>query len=133
MPVWMEIDVGYVYLARENSEGLTKIGRTHSPRGRQRNLNPLRIFWAAMVRDAVEGEKFLHSLFAEKRIPRTELFRLAAEDVEFIKYEVGRLAEFVVEDFSPTAQIPTAQLGLTIPYQPYGYYFKHFRHGKIRL
>jgi hypothetical protein len=80
-----------IYLMRDGHTGLTKIGRSKSPRCREKTLGAttplIRLLWSHV--GYAKDEKTLHQMFASKRV-RGEWFNLSDKDVESIKsYQFG--------------------------------------------
>jgi hypothetical protein len=78
--------VTYLYMMRDERNGLTKIGRSVRPSERERTLQSevpsVSLIWS--VESLVHEEKELHRLYKDSRV-RGEWFDLNESDVDYIK------------------------------------------------
>jgi len=76
---------GFVYLCRNNRNGLTKIGFSKVPDFRESTLQSEEpdVAMLCQMRGTMADEKNLHKLYAKHRV-RGEWFRLSQEDINLI-------------------------------------------------
>ena len=78
-----ELGIGWLYVVTHpNAAGLVKIGITDRPERRMEELDNPQVLARVPVRRPARHEKRLHQKFQAKRVPQTEWFALAEEELD---------------------------------------------------
>ena len=88
-----ELGIGWLYVVTHaNAQGLVKIGITDRPERRMEELDNPTVLARVPVRRPARHEKRLHQKYQAKRVPQTEWFALAEDELAELFEHLEELA-----------------------------------------